>query len=148
MTEAKIANAEHARIFMLAGNSRFTLKSLKSGQRFTYRIAVSDNDPKFFFVSVLTGPDNMGDYTYLGTIRRDSYSHGSKSPIGKDAPSAMAFAWFWDVFRQGRIPTTIELWHEGRCGRCSRVLTDPVSIKSGFGPECITKVPELSVGNL
>jgi hypothetical protein len=28
----------------------------------------------------------------------------------------------------------------GRCCRCHRTLTDPVSIAAGIGPECVTKV--------
>jgi hypothetical protein len=27
----------------------------------------------------------------------------------------------------------------GRCRRCGRALTDPVSVESGIGPECRTK---------
>ncbi|WP_373093047.1 DUF6011 domain-containing protein [Zhongshania sp.] len=26
--------------------------------------------------------------------------------------------------------------HAGKCGRCARKLTDPVSISTGFGPHC------------
>jgi hypothetical protein len=31
----------------------------------------------------------------------------------------------------------LEIWHEGRCGRCGRKLTVPESIHNGYGPECI-----------
>jgi hypothetical protein len=30
----------------------------------------------------------------------------------------------------------MELWHEGRCGKCGRALTVPESIESGLGPVC------------
>ena len=34
----------------------------------------------------------------------------------------------------------LEVWHEGRCGRCNRALTVPESIASGIGPECAKHV--------
>lgn len=34
----------------------------------------------------------------------------------------------------------VEIWHEGKCGRCGRQLTVPESIESGFGPECVKMI--------
>jgi hypothetical protein len=52
-----------------------------------------------------------------------------------DAMVTIAFGWAW------RHPDSdkLEVWHEGRCGRCGRRLTVPESIESGLGPECATK---------
>ncbi len=127
--------------FALAGNATFTLSSLKTGQRFTYKIRVAENNATMHFVSVLVGPDNTSDYRYFGFIRRGVYFHGgAKAKIGPDAPSAKAFQWFWvNLARSVEMPQ-LEVCHEGRCGRCGRALTVPESIKSGFGPECIGKV--------
>jgi hypothetical protein len=35
------------------------------------------------------------------------------------------------------LPDFIEVWHEGKCGKCGRTLTVPSSIESGIGPECM-----------
>lgn len=142
-----------ARDFALAGNARFTIVSTATGVRFTYKVRAAKNDHPGtpvvrWFVSVLTGSDNEADYTYLGTVERLPttvvFRHGRKSPIGPAAPSAMAFKWAWNVLtRDGApeaLPDGFEIWHEGRCGRCARVLTVPSSIASGFGPECINKI--------
>jgi hypothetical protein len=51
-----------------------------------------------------------------------------------------AFDWMWTHLLRDAIPGMLEIWHEGRCGRCSRKLTVPESLKSGFGPECAGKV--------
>lgn len=134
MTRAQL-DPTAARKFILAGNARVTLESAKTGTRFTFRVRASD-DGALHFVSVLTGSDNESDYTYLGTIRADAYSHGRKSKIGADAPSAAVIAWAWPRIAAGRIPEGLNVWHEGRCGRCALPLTDPVSIASGFGPTC------------
>jgi hypothetical protein len=43
----------------------------------------------------------------------------------------------------GRIPETVEIWHEGRCCRCGRRLTVPESIYAGIGPDCAGKMAPL-----
>lgn len=121
--------------FMHAGNSTMTLVSRKTGTRFTYKIKKSD-DGRLFFVSVLTGQDNESDYRYLGTMRDGTYNHGRKSAIGIDAPSNVAFTWFYRQLDNLILPTELEVWHEGTCGRCGRKLTVPESIARGIGPEC------------
>jgi hypothetical protein len=136
---AKLADAARARDFILAGDARFTFRSAKTGARYTYRVTQPDEDTPHF-VKVLTGSDNESDYTFLGTIFAEvEYRHGRKSHIGVDAPSAKAFAWAWERIAKGEIPEALEVFHEGRCGMCSRPLTDPESIQLGLGPICRAK---------
>lgn len=127
------ASAVHA--YALAGNATLTLQSVRTGVRFTYRLRAA-RDGKLTFVEVLTGADNEAAFAYLGTIRDDAFAHGRKSEISATAPSAAAFAWTWERVAAGHMPDTLEVWHEGRCGRCNRKLTVPESIASGIGPEC------------
>ena len=127
----------HERVFLLGGRAVLTLVSRRTGVRFTFRVVAAKEGDARHFVSVLTGPENTRDYSFLGTIfegRR--YAHGRKSEIGQDAPSAKAFAWFAERVLAGRSVDGAEVWHEGRCGRCARPLTDPESIASGLGPIC------------
>ena len=132
--------------FALAGKAVFTIVSKATGARFTYRVKLAPprycwkNKDPVHFVSVLTGADNMSSYTYLGTIRGSAFAHGKKSRIGEDAPSAKAFAWFWRHLMTGDALASLNVHHEGKCGRCGRALTVPSSIASGFGPECIKLV--------
>jgi hypothetical protein len=128
--------------FALAGNARFTLVSKVTEARFTYKVRVAEDNDTLHFVSVLTGPDNWSNYSYLGLIRRGVYFHGGKKArISADAPSAKAFDWFWRNTMRGRnVSNVLEIHHCGACGRCGRALTVPESIQSGFGPECINKV--------
>ena len=127
--------------YILAGDARVTLVSKATGTRFTYDVALkraADGAPASpHFVRVLTGADNTRDYDYLGSIfDRTAYRHGRKSKIGPDAPSTKAFAWVFDRLVKGQLPAQVEIWHEGRCGRCGRALTTPESIASGIGPVC------------
>jgi hypothetical protein len=136
-----MSKLENPAQFALAGNAVFTLQSKKTGARFTYRVRAAETGP-MHFVQVLTGPDNTQDYRYLGFLRRGVYFHGGlKAKIAKEAPSAKAFDWFWrHMAANAQAPDSVDVHHEGRCGRCGRPLTVPESIQSGFGPECITKV--------
>lgn len=121
--------------FCLAGNARITLVSMKSGHRYTYRVKAS-KDGAVHFVSVLTGSDNEASYSYAGIIKNRSFKRTAKSRIAADAPSMIAFMWAWERLEAGVMPTQLEVWHEGRCGRCGRALTVPESIERGIGPDC------------
>lgn len=127
------------REFVLAGRAVFTLRSRRTGDRFTYQVKARDiSDPRtVWFVSVLTGAQNDSDYSYLGFINAEEVfvNGGVKSRIGYDAPSAKGFAWFWRHVDALDLEQ-VEVWHEGACGRCGRALTDPESIASGLGPVC------------
>ena len=139
----RLMTALDATRFMLAGKSVVTLVSKKTGARFTYRLTMSE-DGQAHFVGLLSGPDNTSDYQYLGRIARGVFWLGRKVPrpgdISKDAPSARAFDWTWRALARNTLPDQLEIWHEGRCGRCGRKLTVPSSIELGFGPECAEKI--------
>lgn len=127
---------EQAKAFILAGNATVTLVSLKTGARFTYKIQHPAEDSPHF-VRVLTNPDNESGYTFLGSIFSErTYVHGRRSSIGETAPSARAWAWTWSRLTSGGDLSDVEIWHEGRCGRCGRKLTVPESIATGIGPVC------------
>lgn len=140
MLEGRLETVESVRAFMTAGNATLTLRSLKSGHRFTFKVKGSD-DGHVAFVGLLRGSDNENDYTYLGLIRNGAYEHGRKSKVTSDAPSARAFFWFHSVVMSlAALPSMLEVWHEGKCGRCGRKLTTPESVARGIGPECATKL--------
>lgn len=121
----------------LSGKAIVTFRSGKTGNRFTYKIVRSKKKP-MFWVSLLTGSDNESSYTFMGQINNGKYFHSLRSNISYDAQGAKVFSWIWE--RIDNLPDSIEVFHEGRCLRCGRVLTVPESIETGFGPECITKV--------
>ena len=90
-----------------------------------------------YFVSLLSGPDNENDYSYLGMIRDGRFTLTKASKAGVQAPSVVAFEYFM------RVPVLhpqMQIRHEGRCGKCGRVLTVPESIDAGIGPECRLKM--------
>lgn len=146
----RLLDAKHAREFLLAGNARATFVSLRTGSRFTFRVRKPAYGAKApHFVTLLSGPDNEDDYAFLGTIFPDGhFVLGRRSRIGPEAPSARAFTYVWTALRNYILPVGVELWHEGRCGRCGRALTVPESVARGLGPECAGRMGSARQGDL
>lgn len=129
--------------FMLAGDAYVTFQSRRTSTRFTYHVKLADRRPGDdreppHFVYVLTGPDH---YEYLGCIFEGTkFRRTSRSRIREEAQSSVAFAWVWRTLTGGKMHPELAVWHEGRCGVCSRRLTDPTSISSGIGPTCAKRL--------
>ena len=130
---------ESALEFILAGNATVTFLNTQSKNRFTFKVS-KPKDSDVHFVSVLTGPDT---YTFLGTILNNNFKSSKKSTIQESAQSFQVFKFVFDRLKTKNLPDVIEIYHEGKCGRCGRALTVPESIVSGFGPECVKKVKTL-----
>jgi hypothetical protein len=58
----------------------------------------------------------------------------------KPTKAALAAA-YWRARDRAEVAERIEadLVRAGRCRRCGRLLTDPVSIERGVGPDCTKK---------
>ena len=132
-----ITDTKDALDFIFGGNARFTLVSKITGRRYTYKVRLTDvTDKPIAFVSVLTGPDNTSDYHYIGFVRPGGdVTAGAKGQ--PNHPAFKAISWAVRRFNRGQESAALEFWHEGRCARCARPLTDPASIERGFGPECV-----------
>ena len=143
--------------FIWAGAAIFTLVSLKTGARFTYRVKAKREDVEAgrtgpevtYFASLLRGPDNGADYVYIGVMRQPAqFNLTSASRVGRSADSVKALVWFLDAMARQRdilgsgdkgLPPLVEFWTDGRCGRCGRLLSVPTSVADGFGPECVKR---------
>lgn len=130
------------REFITAGRAILTVSN-NNGQYYTYRIKMKDADAAYltpcYFVSLLTGPNNMADYTYLGILdpatgvvrlTRASHYNNDSLPV-KVINWAMAM-----VYGDHTLPPGYAIQHANRCGCCARRLTTPESIEIGIGPEC------------
>lgn len=129
--QSKLTGAAIA-AFIFAGCALFTVRSVKTGTRYTFKV-VQSADQQVFFVRVLNGPQNTDDYLYIGFVHAGDRVRLRIGKKGRaNAPSTTAFAWFLQHLNS----ELVEVWHEGRCGKCGRVLTVPESIEAGIGPEC------------
>lgn len=154
---AMIQSLANVREFALAGNARFTVVSKRTGQRRTFRVRANRDDPNrapqgdllrrptMWFVDLLVGPSNEDDYRYVGYLRaiNDLTLVYSQNKKGFALDAGRVVRWLAGYLNsvgsdlaQSRFLAECEFWHEGRCGRCGRTLTDPESIKRGIGPVC------------
>tara|TARA_Y100000310_G_scaffold221651_1_gene223263 strand:+ start:97 stop:558 length:462 start_codon:yes stop_codon:yes gene_type:complete len=147
---ARITEIEDIISFLLGGKAIFTLKSVRTGRHFTYKVSRAKsrnegaaNEPLRWFVNLLTGPDNTGDYTYIGLLEQGDrgcfrFRLTRASKLAQDAAPVAGFAWLMQqlVNENAAALEQVEFWHEGRCCRCGRRLTDPTSIETGIGPVC------------
>lgn len=138
---AQLRDPQRTIAFMLAGSAYVTFQSRRTGNRFTYKISQASESrngkPPPHFVALLVGPDNSRSYEFLGTIfERKAYAHGRNSKVSESATGAIAFMWVWRKLSAGQMHEELDVWHEGRCGRCGRRLTTPESIETGLGPVC------------
>jgi Family of unknown function (DUF6011) len=128
--------------FVLAGDAILTLHSRKTDNHYTYRVREAKSGG-IWFVQLLTGPDNTNDYTYLGCLRGQplEFALTKKSKLPMEATPIKAFRFMWRAVQtQGEMPKDIDVYHEGRCGKCGRKLTVPESLERGIGPECANKM--------
>lgn len=130
--------------FLTAGHAIFTISNNK-GDHYTYKVsAPAKQDPTrpIWFVSLLTGPDNQHDYSYLGLLHADGVvTVTAKSKFTPGSRSHAVVKWgVAQVWTGAELPAGYAIQHEGKCGKCGRPLTCPESINSGIGPICAERV--------
>ena len=137
--------------FAMSGNATLTIVSKVTNARITFKFRRPDAEPgkaRPTWVSLTDPEDNEAQGPFLGTVwgEHGTYSlrRSDKVKVSEDAPSARLLRWFLTVLNLSTSKATeqAEFWHEGRCGRCGRLLTVPSSIESGLGPECIKHAGE------
>jgi hypothetical protein len=140
LTEEQRRMTEVERIcqFMFAGNATITLRSAKTGARFTYKVTEHKERSDWFWVAYLSGPDNDGDFVSLGYFKATEFLR-TKKWLGSNADVVRAFEFFARCLLTGRLHSSLEVFHESRCGACGRKLTVPESIQTGLGPVCAAR---------
>lgn len=132
----QFANPADALNYLKAGKATITAVSTVTGSHYVYDVKRAKNSDAFY-VAVHTGNGAQ----YLGMIfDGEKFVQTAKSALPKGAKSAKAFGWMLRNLRNGSNWEQIEVRHSGRCGRCSRELTDPVSQDRGIGPVCFAKM--------
>jgi hypothetical protein len=142
-TDGRSFTAEQAKQFILGGKAIFTIEGKQA--RYTFRITRSEPDQSgrsVYFVSLLTGPENLSDYTYIGLLAEltGQIRLTAKSRMTAESGPVRALGWVTRRIWTGLEIAPAKIWHIGACGRCGRALTVPASIESGFGPECLAKM--------
>lgn len=131
--------------FITAGNAIFTVQNA-TGEYYTFRITRKEakgNYKEAYFANVLTGPDNTSDYTYVGLFNKDTgrVTLTKSSRYNTESRLYRVLSWALHLIYSGKqLPEGYKIHHEGKCGRCGRLLTTPTSCEIGIGPECLKMV--------
>lgn len=127
--------------FLKSKKPTFTLTSLATGCHFSFQLKhpkhqdVSDPKMSYVFVHPLNG-----ERTYLGYVDWTSLDVRAGAKGDDRHHGFIALRWYLDCLRKGSVPCTAKVSHAGKCGHCSRQLTDPESLRTGLGPECRRKI--------
>lgn len=130
-------------------NAIFTLE--KGDMHRTYMANKAPDDDAKIFIKLLTGSDNTDwhSYTYIGLlITVPYYKFIGKKTYNINANNDHVSLSFYmlntliaDLLRKVDFENSqIHFYHEGKCSRCGRRLTDPDSIRKGMGSVCINKI--------
>lgn len=128
--------------FIRAGRAVFTVENNK-GDHYTFKVKAPKSPQQTMinpplYVWVKTGSQQ---YTYMGMLVDGHCVLTYKSKFTPNATCFKVFNWaVKHVDSNVKLPSGYDIHHEGKCGKCGRALTDPDSIKSGFGPTCINFV--------
>ena len=162
LMRGQLDNETALNYILAAGNGRnlkrtFTFVDRAMNQRFTFKITEQPDNKVMRFVKLLNGPDNVRDYKYFAYLKlvNGSFTYhygGAKAKVNRVTPSVQMFETVISFLRAKAekrfipedkkamfeaLENNIEIWHEGKCGRCGRKLTVPSSVHNGYGPECI-----------
>ena len=138
--------------FLLAGRAVFTVSNPK-GDHFTFKVRKVESEwPKFsgkmsttFFVNAKVA-GTAHPYGYIGIldITKGTIKCTAKSEFLPGSKEYDIAAWACQAAINAKmIPDGYHIEHAGRCGKCGRQLTDPVSIERGIGPECWSMIGSL-----
>jgi hypothetical protein len=123
--------------FLLAGNSKVIFFNSNTGNKLIYKIKQSKENVKLYFVKAFI--DN--EFKYMGIIWDGAFSITSKSTFTSESIHYKGFDYVFKKVAAGlTLNPVIQIMHSGKCGRCAKELTDPISIETGFGETCFKKI--------
>jgi len=127
--------------FVFAGRAAFSVSNPKD-EHYTFKVRGKDSvwqgrKQRTYFLSVKASGGRF-PYRYIGIVNADgTIKTTGKSDFLPDTKEYKVAAWALQAVIRGKlIPDGYQIRHLGKCGRCARTLSDPVSIDRGIGPEC------------
>lgn len=121
--------------YILGGKSEFTLVQVTEGKKpvqSRYRVCVNDTR-SIYFIYVWDGKK----FIYQGYFGiRDKVIRKAKNLPDDEVDIVSLRALAWVFSHADRLPGCVHIYHNGRCSRCGRKLTDTESLRTGLGPTC------------
>ena len=125
-------------------DGEFTVSSPKGSHR-TFRVKTMAQDSKFApgeqTIALLIGADNENSYRSFAFLKEGGMRVYRKQQGTETAKAGLVLVSLLRGDELGKKLTEAgyTVLESRRCFRCQRLLTDPISISVGMGPECRTK---------
>lgn len=121
---------------LLTHNGKFTVKSLRTGEHWTFQVRTQPDDADFApgkrVLSLLTGPDNTNDYKGFAFVEEGGVKLWSRC----DTELYRKYAAMLEKLHEHAAEGRAEVFVSCSCRVCNRTLTTPESVQSGIGPVC------------
>lgn len=127
------------RSFLLGGNAGFTL--LQDGKNpisVKYRVVANENKSCYFIYTESKTSSKIVYQAYITS--KDWVLHKAKQVEDSDYNERAIKAIDWLLKHCDNLPDIVHVYHNGRCSKCGRKLTDLESLRTGLGPVCRSKV--------
>lgn len=138
---ARLTDPVQIREFVTAGKCKIVLVSERTGTGLPYRV-FSSKDGDVHFVAARRAAGGYEVFALIRDRREFEFLRGKARVAGytEASEAVAAFRWMWDAIAAGAMPRRMEVWHAGECAACGKALTQPESIKRGWGPECWRRI--------
>jgi hypothetical protein len=121
------------REFVTAGAAHFEIHNPETGRQFYYRVKQSTKRPQRLLVLALVERDGKRVYAQFGQIEDGVFDLASTLKIPASSLAIKAFEWFW---RNVGEPWPVEIYYDGRCGKCGGTGVRPLMRPFGFHYQC------------
>jgi len=142
--QAKMSDFSSIVRFLKSGKATFTIKDTKNDKAWTYRARKMKDKEDGFFIHLKID----GKFSYIGMLWINTkngidqlkvvYGKEKSAVLISDSGYQTISAVIYCISNKYTLSFN-EFWHDGNCGRCGRTLTNPDSLATGIGPECIKK---------
>jgi hypothetical protein len=131
--QIKFESVADLKMYLFLGRALLTVVSMKTKRHFTFAVHFVNGAYQVSFKTFNNNFDYLATLlkTDKGMLLRRSGRFGYKATPYIALKHLLGVALF-----NAEFPKNIEVYHYGKCGRCGRVITAPLSIKIGIGPEC------------
>lgn len=135
-------DADLVRRFILSGRARFTLIDERTGGRWAFKISKSSTKLNVWLANYRVRSDR---FFYMGQIHQGLSGklllvRTHNSLLANWNPKWVDLERLITGLNNNCIPAGMQIWHEGRCGKCNRVLVD--GNITGIGECCSSRAAE------
>lgn len=127
---------QNIRDYLFGGKAEFTLEQEGTIQ-VKYKLLSNENRSCYFVYTECLASKEVKYQGYI--VPRKGKFYRAKQISDDEYNSKAINALGWLIRNCDRLPNIVHVYHNGKCSRCGRKLTDAESLRTGLGPYCRQK---------